>query len=136
MIFCKPQSASAISIHFLHLSLPFSSPPTPPALSSDTLLTHPPPPPHTLHHFITIPSCRRSISLSARPVSLFHIFLLLYLTAPTFPCFPYRTISVHDLHHPLCCSLSLLNFPSRVIQKKRGKGVNRKDGWIDNMMDK
>lgn len=25
LIFCKPQSASAISIHFLHLSLPFSS---------------------------------------------------------------------------------------------------------------
>lgn len=141
MIFCKPQSASAISIHFLHLSLPFSSPsPTPPppsALSSDTLLTLPPPP-HTLHHFITIPPCHRSISLSAR-LSPSHIFLLLYLAASTFPCFPYRTISGHDLHHPLSCSLSLLKYPflSRVkTETHRRKWVNRRGGRRDKMIHK
>lgn len=107
LIFCKPQSASAISIHFLHLSLPFSSLPPPPALSSDTLLTHPPPP-HTLHHFITIPPSHRSISLSAG-LSPSHIFLKLYRTAPTFP---FLALSHHL--YPWSPSASLL--PSIFVQ--------------------
>lgn len=99
LIFCAPQSASAISIHFLHLSLSLSPshPSLPSALSSDTLLAHPPPlshpPSHTLHHFITTPPPRhRSISLSAG-LSLPHISPLLYRTASRFPCFP-------PSHHP------------------------------------
>lgn len=129
LIFCKPQSASAISIHFLHLSLPFSSLP-PPALSSDTLLTHPPPP-HTLHHFITIPPSHRSISLSAG-LSLFYIFLMLYRTAPTFPFLPYRAISIYDLHHPLFGCLSLFNYLFLFhvqMEKHRREWENSKAIW-------
>lgn len=136
-------------MHQLFLSISSTSPslsppslttppqPPPPHTSSDTLLAHPPPP-HTLHHFITIPPCHRSISLSAG-LSLSHIVLLLYLTASTFPCFPYRTISVHDLLHPLSRSLSLLNylFLSHVKTENHGKKwESRKGGWIDKMMDK
>lgn len=78
LIFCKPQSASAISIHFLHLSLPFSSLPPPPC----TQLRHPP---YTssssshspsLHHHpsqppIYFPICR-PVSLPYIPEALSH----------------------------------------------------------------
>lgn len=86
MIFCKPQSASAISIHFLHLFPPHVTPPKHThTRSSDTLLTL------SITSSPSLP-CYQSISLSAS-LSLTHIFPLLYLPAYTFPRSLYRALS-------------------------------------------
>lgn len=80
LIFCKPQSASAISIHFLHPFLPFSSTLTHRA-SSKTLLPHPP---SSLHSHSSLLYLFPYLLASLYPISL-----LLYLTASTFPCHLY-----------------------------------------------
>lgn len=133
LIFCKPQSASAISIHFLLFSFPFS-PPSPTSACSNTLLTHPPPPPppHTLHHFITIPPCHQSISLSAG-LSLSHIFPAALSHSIHISLLCLSHISVHELHHPLYLSLPPLKPPPPLSSQNRDteKKVGEEEGWLD-----
>lgn len=86
LIFCKPLSASAISNHFLHLSLPFEYTHPPQHVNartqnSDINLTHPP-----LSHLH--PSPRPIYSPICWPVSF-----PLYLAASTFPWFPIPPLS-------------------------------------------
>lgn len=132
LIFCKPQSASAISIHFLHLSLPFSSLP-PPLHSAQTPSLH-------ILLLLTL-SITSSPSLPATdlfpylPACLPPIYSWSFIVRhPHFLFLPYRTISIHDLHQPLSYRLSLFNyiFPFHVqMEKHRREWVNRNDRWKD-----